>query len=400
MFDPHTARAARTGDLSPLAAVSPEQIQAQGDTGWTALMHASWAGHAHMVEALLARGAQPSASSLDGLTALMLAAGAGHADAVAALIEGGADLDAASWSGRTALESALQHQHLDVARALADAGAYIDEAMSVLWLRALAEREGHRCRLLERPEPRTGTWIWAIEGPIRLSEPDAQRLAGHILSLVGAPQAPRRVNLLVGAAFIVLPRKFDAHTEDHRLPARRWRERVGWTEHAEAILQRELDANQPDPWGRLATERAIEADRPDVLAALLRAGADPNARPLRGVVRGASLLVNASRSGKLGCAMVLMEHGADTEDATANGTTPLMAAAAGDHLDVVQELLKEHVSLEPRNAQGQTALTVAQARGASEAARALLVARNQHLLKQAPPAAEAADGGTGEDGEG
>ena len=66
------------------------EIDAKGEAGWTALMHAARNGHTEIVKALLENGADVNAKSQDDWTAIRMAVGEGHADVVHLLREAGA----------------------------------------------------------------------------------------------------------------------------------------------------------------------------------------------------------------------------------------------------------------------------------------------------------------------
>lgn len=377
-------RAARLGDLSALAhalrdAPSPDPVSPMG---WTPLHDAAWAGHEGAVGALLAVGAAVDARTHDGLDPLMLAAGQGHKAVVDLLLSGGGYVDAESQHGRTPLESALQRGHLAVARQLTDAGAAVSEACAGLWLRALAALSGRRCRLLDERDAITRRWLWLLDGPIRLSVDDEHRLSGHVTAVQRDGSQTSEVDLAFGVRFLVDPSGFRGDDPGHTLPSGRWRFRRGWTGRAEAIFHGEAEPDLLDEDQRLASYEAIRAGAPHALAVLLAAGADPEALPPQGCMRGARLLLNAAHLGQAGCVEVLLEAGASPNTRTPTGWTPLMAAAAQGHVAALSVLLRAHADLDLRNAQGQTALAVAQARRQSEAARTLLVARNAHLLQR------------------
>jgi ankyrin repeat protein len=109
--------------------------------GQTALMWAAGEGHLEVVSALLEAGARPNvvaeATRLvarrhadhpsGGLTALMFAARQGHTDVVRKLAEAGADLNVANPDGATALIIAIINDRFDTAGALIDAGANVND---------------------------------------------------------------------------------------------------------------------------------------------------------------------------------------------------------------------------------------------------------------------------------
>lgn len=134
---------------------------------WTALHYASFAGHAELVDHLLAAGADINARSTNGSTVIMMAAREGHATIAKQLLAAGAnpalkndfDDDAVSWAMRqrnfdiaksfTSAENfaelarlAVQEQHINIApkRSLPAPDA-VDE---LLRMARLAETRGNR----------------------------------------------------------------------------------------------------------------------------------------------------------------------------------------------------------------------------------------------------------------
>ena len=95
----------------------------EGWRGQTALMWAAAEGHATVVGALAAAGADVDARSDGGFTPLAFAVRGGHARAVAALLDAGADIDRALPDGTGPLHLAVINAHYDVALQLLERGA-------------------------------------------------------------------------------------------------------------------------------------------------------------------------------------------------------------------------------------------------------------------------------------
>jgi cysteine-rich repeat protein len=128
----HDARALHTaaglGDAAEvarlLAAGVPVDFRHPGFTGLpTPLIAASFRGHTAVVFALLAAGADVTATNIQQRTALHLAADQNHADVVALLCQSGAPLGAVDHVQHTALHVAAWQDHLASVRALLRAGA-------------------------------------------------------------------------------------------------------------------------------------------------------------------------------------------------------------------------------------------------------------------------------------
>ncbi|MDC0723295.1 ankyrin repeat domain-containing protein [Nannocystis bainbridge] len=89
----------------------------------TALLAASFRGHAAIVEELLARGAEVRGANVQGRTALHLAADQEHALIVAMLCDAGAPVDALDFHLHSPLHVAAWQDHRESARVLLAAGA-------------------------------------------------------------------------------------------------------------------------------------------------------------------------------------------------------------------------------------------------------------------------------------
>lgn len=112
--------------------------------------------------------------------------------------------------------------------------------------------------------------------------------------------------------------------------------------HVDSHLLQDNDANCPK-WSLLL--HATDKNRPEMMRALLRRGADPNLLLIAYGLDGYRPLHHAALFGLVEAAAVLLEAGARTEDRTAVGATPLLVAAAKGHVDILK-LLLEHGALE------------------------------------------------------
>lgn len=122
--EPEIVRAARSGDLALLRAVlgNGADPSLRGSRGDTALHVAAYRGDAAAVEALLDSGAKPDALNDEGATPLLY--GAGSERIVRALLDHGANPNIASKMGLTPLMAAAAHRDSHaVVRRLLDAGA-------------------------------------------------------------------------------------------------------------------------------------------------------------------------------------------------------------------------------------------------------------------------------------
>lgn len=131
--------AARDGDVELVRMLLAAGANVRATTrlaGYTPLLMASELGHAGVIGALLAAGADAKRETASGVTALMFASASGQADAVQALIAGGADVNAAEPThGETALMFAAAHSRTAAIRALIAAGANVDAETLVVSLK-------------------------------------------------------------------------------------------------------------------------------------------------------------------------------------------------------------------------------------------------------------------------
>ncbi|HEY0101574.1 MAG TPA: ankyrin repeat domain-containing protein [Pyrinomonadaceae bacterium] len=159
--------AASRGDLATFEdhlAQAGEDVNAQDNFGYTALMYAASAGHTRVVEALLAAGSDLQKRNRQGLSSLDLALAKGHAGVVlqlrqsrlffaardgdlselTELLEQGVDVNAQVTDGWTALMIAAFHNHPHVVSTLLLRGA--DPELETITGRTalmIAEHKGH-----------------------------------------------------------------------------------------------------------------------------------------------------------------------------------------------------------------------------------------------------------------
>jgi len=129
--------------------------------------------------------------------------------------------------------------------------------------------------------------------------------------------------------------------------------------------------------GRLAANvrltLAISTNDRSEFDGALEDGASPSERGELGVFP----LTEAARFGQLTMMRRLIAAGAEVDAAEADGTTPLMAAAAEDRIDAVELLICCGANVSYRDGLHQTALDCANRNGCTRAARALRRAEGQ-----------------------
>ena len=100
-------------------------VNEMSSRGWSALHFASCNGNLRIIRVLLEHGAAVNAQAESGATALRMACECKQGDAVRLLIEHGADISIADANGRTALHSASR-KNVDIMRLLIHCGADIE----------------------------------------------------------------------------------------------------------------------------------------------------------------------------------------------------------------------------------------------------------------------------------
>lgn len=101
---------------------------------------------------------------------------------------------------------------------------------------------------------------------------------------------------------------------------------------------------------------AARDGRTDLIATLIKQGADPN---VRSGVNSWTPLLHAIHKHQNGSVIALLEGGADVNAASPDGTTPLMMAAGYGYTDTVEILLDRGADARARLKNGMNALAMA-----------------------------------------
>lgn len=95
---------------------------------WTALHYATFAGHATLVDRLIAAGADVNARSTNGSTVVMMAAREGRADIARRLLDAGANPALKNDFGEDAVAWAMRQHNYDIAKTLTSAANFAELA--------------------------------------------------------------------------------------------------------------------------------------------------------------------------------------------------------------------------------------------------------------------------------
>ncbi len=361
-------------------------VKAANRYGVTPIAIAAMNGNAVMIRKLLDAGVDPNSANPGGETALMTAARTGKLDAVKLLLDRGANANAKDTvHGQTALMWAVLENHADVVELLLGRGADINAHTNVTITKgeyvparpAAASGVGIiRQRALPTPNGGMTPLLFAIrDGNAPMTRLLLDRGA-RIEESSGNHTTPLIIALLngqVGIATELLNRGADPNASD---------------DYHRAALFASIDLRNfnHEKYGDLPTDGR---DPINLIQALLKKGANPNLQtdtvPVHGLMQfdaswvnfdGETPFVRAALSGDIEVMRLLLEHGADPNIATTQGSTALMAAAGinwipgqtytrgeADYVEAVKLCLEHGAPVNASNSLGLTAMHGAANRG-------------------------------------
>jgi uncharacterized protein len=281
-------------------------VAAANRNGSTPLWLAASQGDAPVIEALLKGGADANEQLPLGRRPLMLAARSGRVEAVRALLNGGADPNAREDArGTTALMQAADQGHADVIGVLIEHGADVSAAS------ARVLRDGRTAALGKSGDPRNAVRAQVIAVLCDQETPDLSKLAELVAETTEDA---------------VLAEAGEVPSVKNGDPCNIQRDDLGFvfTSGRPNRQAREPDGGELTPLIYAARAGSVDAAR-----VLLDAGADVNQLTRYGW----SPLLAATQNRNYQLGKFLIEHGADVNLANKGGWTPLYLATDNRNLE-------------------------------------------------------------------
>jgi len=259
---------------------------------FTPLHLASSRGHAAAVARLLEAGSKPGAFTATGVQPLHLAAEAGNPEAVKALLDRGADVNARDKThGRTPLVFAASQNRLEALKVLLAKGADTRLATTVIDYKARAAADTQarqtRDRIVSATTGRT------VNSNININDPPPPGAAGAAAQPAGRggrgaqpydPNDPNAANAGRGGRGGRGPSDIDTIGRQGGFTALHYAAREGFADAAVALLDAGLNVNVPTEGDRSTPiEVAIINGQYDLAMTFLARGANPNLANANGV---------------------------------------------------------------------------------------------------------------------
>jgi len=332
-------------------------VNAAQPDGSTALAWAIHLGERRMAEALLDSGANVNTADEYGETPVTLAAANGDAGLVQRLVAAGGDVRAARWNGETAVMIAAGAGSLDAVRQLVLHGAEVNAPeprggqTALMW----AAAEGHSDVVAGLVEMGANVDAASKAGFTPLVFAVIKDDVASIRTLLMAGANPN-VALLSGARPIIVAMQY-RHTAA-----------------ALMLLEGGADINGRDRGGNTMLHLAAQAGDMNLVRALLAKRADPNARTPKsmapaarggggfgrgGVAGEQTPLLMAARADHEDVMRALVAAGADPTLRAQDGTSVLMAAAAGARLETFRYAYEIDPNVDLVTTTGNTPMHVA-----------------------------------------
>ncbi|MEO6378732.1 MAG: ankyrin repeat domain-containing protein [Caulobacteraceae bacterium] len=428
---PSLLDAAQSGDRATVLKEIARKVdvnQAAPDDGSTALLWAAHNDDAELVKALLAAGANVKAANAFGDTPMREAATNGNVEILKTLLDAGADVESTSPEGQTSLMIVSRTANLDAAKLLLDRGANVnavekyEQQSALMW--ASEQNQPAMVRLLISKGANVNAVSRVHVNDVRVTAEPRVKYdpSGGLTPLM---IAAREGCLDCAKALVEAGAKVNAYDPDSVAPLFY----SIWNAHfdlAAYMIKAGADVNKWDFWGRTPLWGAVDyntiptggrSDRPsdddttslDVIKQLLAAGANPNARlkffpPYRAIgndrggdlifTTGATPLLRAARGGDVEVVDLLLKAGAKVDlpverawKDQVGGITPLMSATGlknqpndtrgkfkteAQSVAVIKLLVAAGADVNARDDRGDTALHGAVLRGYNDVVTTLI----------------------------
>jgi ankyrin repeat protein len=357
------ADAASKGDATEIERLlkSGADVNVQQADGATALQWAAYRGDAKLAERLLKAGAKPGLANNNGATPLWLAASRGDAAVIRALLKGGADANEKLPLGRRPLMLAARSGNVDAVRALIERGADVNASETERGTTALmqAADQGHADVL--KALIQHGANVAAVSKPV---------LRDGRSAALGNSEDPRRAVRQQNIAALCEAKKPDLEQvrAQRVLLMGEGQNKVPAADLCKGIQRTGLGfvtiaGAGGNAGAGVGGEVAFEVDANGNL--VLDANGDPV--PVRTNRRGPrepdggelTALVYAARTGSIDAARALLDGGADVNQTTRYGWSPLLAATQNQNYRMGQFLIERGAKVNLANKGGWTPLYLA-----------------------------------------
>ncbi|MCX7036012.1 MAG: ankyrin repeat domain-containing protein [Proteobacteria bacterium] len=360
------AAAASKGDTATVERLlkSGADVNAQQADGATALQWAAYRGDVKLTERLLKAGAKPGLGNRNGATPMWLAASHGDAAVIQVLLKGGADANEQLPLGRRPLMLAARSGSVGAVRALLDRGADVNAVESERGTSALmqAADQGHADVLRELIK--RGANVAALAKPVMR---DGRSAA------LGNSEDPRRAVRQQNIAALCEAKNPDlAQVREQRVILLGAGQRtIPEADLCKGIERRGLGfvtvaGAGGNAGAGVGGEVAFELDADG--NPVLDANGDPvpvssgrGRRPPPREPDGGALtaLVYAARNGNIDTARALLDGGADVNQTTRYGWSPLLAATQNQNYQMGKFLIERGANVNLANKGGWTPLYLA-----------------------------------------
>ena len=340
----------------------------QTDSGYTALMFASFNGHTEIVQLLLNANAIPDLQTENGVTALHLAAGKGYPDIVQLLLEYGADPNISN-RRHTAIHAALSGLATAMAREKITSMNLVNMLTTIT-----SSTHKHYLKIIK---------LLIDHRNIKIN--DYGNCSGFTILMTASS--------LGNAQIVELLLKAGA---DPNMSIKTLIDK-GILAKSKTLFSNKSHLVGNEMIGRTALMLACEGHL-EVVQLLLKANANPNLREAQGI----TALIIATRQGFSDIVQQLLEYGADPNIGDNNGCTAIhyimmlndtetpqsYKTIMSDKLEILQLLIVSGISVNIKNGYGMTALMMASSVGFTEAVKLLLHAGADPNIEQHIPVNE------------